>query len=88
MRSHKRGKDISHTVEILNISPHGIWILVGGRELFMDREEFPWFSEATVGQIANVELCAKEYLRWPDLDVDLAIDSIVHPEKYPLKWRR
>jgi hypothetical protein len=25
------------------------------------------------------------HLYWPDLDVDLSLDSIEHPERYPLK---
>jgi hypothetical protein len=26
----------------------------------------------------------QRHLRWPDLDVDLALESIEHPERYPL----
>jgi hypothetical protein len=61
---------------------------VDGRELFMSREDFPWFTKATVAQICRVQLKGPgTYLHWPDLDVDLAVDSIEHPDRYPLKYR-
>ena len=35
--------------------------------------------------ILNLERPQSHHLYWPDLDVDLSIDSIEHPEKFPLK---
>ena len=29
-----------------------------------------------------------EHLRWPEFDIDLGVDSIEHPERYPLRERR
>jgi hypothetical protein len=78
------GKNIS-TVEVTNISTHGIWLLTGDKELFMAYKEFPWFKDATVSKITNVEEQQKGHFYWPDLDVDLTVDIIEHPEKYPLK---
>ena len=72
-------------VEITNISKHGFWLLLDGRELFVPFEEFPWFKRATVKAILHVERPAPGHLHWPELDVDLAVDSIEHPERYPLK---
>jgi hypothetical protein len=31
-----------------------------------------------------VELVSDRHLYWPDLDVDLDVESIFHPENYPL----
>jgi hypothetical protein len=45
---------------------------------------FPWFREATIREITNVQLPSPHHLYWPDLDIDLAVESIEHPEKYPL----
>jgi hypothetical protein len=59
--------------------------LLDGRELFLPFEDFPWFKRASVEAILRVELPAPGHLCWPDLDVDLAIESIEHPERYPLK---
>jgi len=71
-------------VEVTNVSPHGFWLFVGDRELFVPFKEFPWFREASVREITNIQLPSPHHLYWPDLDVDLAVESIEHPEKYPL----
>lgn len=73
-------------VEVTNISSHGIWLLTQGRELFMSYDDFPWFKDASVGKIIHVEEPSLGHFYWPDLDVDLGIDSIEHPENYPLKF--
>ena len=73
------------TAEVTNISKHGVWLLLDDRELFLAFEHFPWFKAATVDAILNLERPAPQHLRWPELDVDLAVDSIEHPERYPLK---
>jgi hypothetical protein len=81
-----RGKRTSK-VEVLNISPHGFWLLVQDRELFVPFAEFPWFKSAPVSQVLNVELPSPHHLYWPDLDVDLAVASIEGPEAFPLVSR-
>ena len=73
------------TVEVTNISKHGFWLLLDGRELFLSFDHFPWFKLATVDAILNLERPAPQHLRWPELDVDLAVESIEHPDRYPLK---
>jgi hypothetical protein len=77
------GSNIS-PVEVTYISRHGIWILLDNEELFLPFSAFPWFQDATVGKILNVQLPSSNHLYWPELDVDLAVESIRHPEKYPL----
>jgi hypothetical protein len=83
MRSAALGASISKP-EVTNISKHGFWLLMGKEELFLAFKEFPWFKKATVQAILKVELHGEEHLHWPDLDVDLTLESIRHPEKYPL----
>jgi len=83
MRSARRGKDTS-PAEVTNISEHGVWVLVAGDEHFMPFDQFPWFRQATVDAVMNVELQGPGHLYWPDLDVDLAVESIEHPERFPL----
>ncbi len=86
MKSARPGKSIS-VVEVTNISARGFWLLIGGRERFVAFKEFPWFRHASIGQLMKVELPSPNHLYWPDLDVDIAVDSIDHPERYPLKSR-
>ena len=71
-------------VEVTNVSPHGFWLLVGERELFVSFKEFPWFRESTVRALTNVELPTPQHLYWPELDIDLAVESLEHPERFPL----
>lgn len=82
-----RGTSTSRQAEVANISAHGFWLLIDNRELFLPYETFPWFKNATVAAIINVERPQPHHLYWPDLDVDLTVDSIEHPERYPLRAR-
>ena len=86
MKSDNIGANASG-VEVLNVSPHGFWLMVGEREYFLDFDHFPWFRQATLEQLFGVELLHQEHLHWPALDVDLDLDRIQHPEKYPLVAR-
>jgi hypothetical protein len=83
MKSARRGKGTSK-VEVTNISPTGLWLMLGDREVCLPFKLFPWFRQATIGQVLNVEWPSQNHLYWPDLDIDLAVESIDHPERYPL----
>lgn len=83
MKSARRGTSTSK-VEVTNVSSHGFWILLGRKELFLPFEHFPWFRRASMGEVFNVDLPSDGHLYWPDLDVDLAVESIEHPERFPL----
>jgi len=83
MKSATIGNDISRA-EILNVSPHGFWLLAAGVEYFLGYDDFPWFRKATMEQLFHVELLHGEHLFWPKLDVDLDLERIAHPEKFPL----
>lgn len=83
MKSKTHGKDTS-VPEVTHISQHGFWLLVDDKELFLPFSEFPWFKEAPVSVILNVEWPQSHHLYWPDLDVDLTVESIEHPERFPL----
>jgi hypothetical protein len=83
MKSENIGGDTS-VVEVLNVSPHGFWLLAGGKEFFLGADNFPWFRGVTLKQLFNVELHHQDHLYWPELDIDLDLERIVHPEKFPL----
>lgn len=84
MSSRMLGKNIS-SVEVTHISNNGVWLLAGDKELFMSYADFPWFKEAAVGEILNVDEPRPGHFYWPDLDVDLTAEIIEHPERFPLK---
>ena len=54
------------------INARGILLFVGGKEYYLSYDRYPWFRNA---------------LRWDAIDVDLEIDSIIHPERYPITFR-
>ena len=83
MKSAQRGKR-TLVVEVTNISATGFWILMDNRELFLSFTRFPWFRNASVSELINVRRPSSHHLYWPNLDVDLAVESIKHPEHFPL----
>ena len=86
MKSEQLGADTS-AVEVVGITPHGVWLLLDDAEHFLAFEHFPWFREAPVRAVLAVERPQPHHLYWPALDVDLHVDSIADPDKYPLVSR-
>ena len=82
-QSGRRGKS-TLTAEVTNVSAHGFWLYAAGKERFLPFEQFPWFRDATIAQLTNVRLVSPRHLHWPDLDIDLAVESLDHPEDFPL----
>lgn len=74
-------------VHVANESPHDFWLLAGDRERFVPLAQFPWFRHATIRELSNVTLPSPHHLYWPDLDIDLVVDSLDDPERYPLVSR-
>lgn len=70
--------------EVTNISEHGFWLLIEGHEKFVSFTCFPWFQDASVRELTSVELQSPDHLYWPLLDIDVSVDSIDHPENFPL----
>lgn len=73
--------------EVAHVSKHGFWLLRADEEILLPSEKFQWFRRVTMDQICHVEAPTPEHLCWPDLDIDLAVESIRHPEAFPLASR-
>lgn len=86
MKSAPPGQGTS-VVEVANVTPSGFWLLVEGRERFLPFKDFPWFRDATIAELTHVLLPSPHHLYWPTLDIDLAVESLDHPDKYPLVSR-
>jgi hypothetical protein len=54
MRSVRRGKRIA-AVEVTNVSTNGFWMLLEEEEVFIAFRKFPWFRDATIGELTRVE---------------------------------
>ena len=74
-------------VEITHVSRHGFWILLANEELLVPFADFPFFREATIDQLLNVERPTADHLYWPQLDVDLSVQSVRDPAAFPLVAR-
>lgn len=86
MKSGNTGSNISEA-EITNVSPHGIWLLVLGKEYFLPYDQYPWFRTAQVSEIFDLELLHGHHLHWDQLDVDIELKSLERPESYPLVYK-
>lgn len=75
----------SSEVEVTHISSHGVWLLAHDKELFISYDEFPWFKDQVVKSIINVAEQSPGHFYWPEIDVDLTMEAIEHPERFPLK---
>ena len=71
-------------VEISHVSKHGFWLLQKDEELLVSFAEFPWFKEVSIEQLSKVELPSDNHLYWPQLDIDICVDSIRNPKAFPL----
>ena len=85
MSSKRPGKS-TLGIEVTDISPNGIWVLVQEEELFLPYEKFPWFKRGSVEAILNVEEQSPAHYHWPDLDVDLGVETMRNPEHFPLTY--
>ena len=70
--------------EVTNVSTHCLWLLLGDEELVLPFADFPWFKKATIEQLSDVQHPTEDHLYWPQLDVDLSVESIRKPHAFPL----
>ena len=76
------------SVSVRSILPDGIFLSVYGKDYYLSYNRLPWFRDAKTSDIFNVSMMGDDAVRWESLDVDLEIDSLLHPEKYPLVMKR
>ena len=76
--------NVTSEVEVTHVFKHGFWLLLGGEELLVPFAQFPWFKTATIEQLSDVNWPSPNHLYWPQIDVDLSVESIRTPEAFPL----
>jgi hypothetical protein len=72
---------------VTNISAVGFWLLVDDREYFVPFTDYPQFRDATVAQIYNLERLSPDQFYWPELDIDIDLEALEHPEQFPLVYK-
>jgi hypothetical protein len=65
--------------EVTSINPRGFWLRFGTEQLYLPFIEFPRFEHATASQIACVVSLGSSRVYWPELGVDLTLDTIRNP---------
>ena len=88
MKNDSENNTSNTSVSVLMINGQGIMITVGGRDYFLSYNRIPWMREASIKDVLNVQMCGDEAIEWPALDVDLEIESLRYPERYPLLIKR
>lgn len=73
--------------EVSQVTKHGLWLLLEEGEFFLPFEKFPWFATSPVAGVLNVRRLSEDHLYWPELDVDLSVDSVKNPDRFPLVAR-
>ncbi len=76
------------SVSVLMINDKGLMLSVLGQDYFVSFNRLPWMKTAPVCDVLDVRMAGDDAIEWPRLDVDLEIDSLKHPERYPLVMRR
>ena len=71
---------------ISSIQQDGFQLLTEEGECFVLFERYPAFRKAKVDQIFHIEQDDDAFY-WPDLDIDIELDALMHPERYPLIFR-
>lgn len=86
MSSSMPGAAISHS-EVTNVDKTGFWLLVDDREYFVPFDDYPVFRQATVDQIYAVQRLGPAQFHWPELDADIELEALEHPQRFPLTFR-
>ena len=76
------------SVNVLMINSQGILLNVMGNDYFVSYNRLPWMKDASIRSVLKVQMAGVNAIEWPDLDVDLEINSLKHPEQYPLVMKR
>lgn len=76
------------SVSVLMINAQGIMLSVRGNDFFLSYNRVPWLRDARISDVLNVRMCGQSAIEWEALEVDLEIDSLKHPERYPLLIKR
>ena len=71
----------------LIIERDGFWLLTRAGEYFVSFADYPDFVGATLEKIFNLQENNGDFY-WPDLDIDIELEALQHPERFPLKFKR
>lgn len=88
MQSISKNNIADTSASVLMINSQGLMLSVAGNDYFLSYNRIPWMRDASINEVLDVRMCGHNAIEWPKLDVDLEIDSLKHPERYPLIIKR
>lgn len=88
MQTTSKSNISSTSVDVLMINDRGVMLSVQGQDYFLSYNRVPWMRDATINEVLDVQMSGKNAIEWPKLDIDLEVESLKHPERYPLLIRR
>ena len=88
MQTTSKSNISSTSVDVLMINDKGVMLSVQGQDYFLSYNRVPWMRDATINEVLDVQMSGKNAIEWPKLEVDLEVESLKHPERYPLLIRR
>lgn len=74
--------------EITSILKNGFFLLVRDREFFVPFSNYPAFHDATVDQIHKFKEVSPGFFHWPELDIDIELEALEFPERFPLMFKK
>lgn len=84
----RREDGFCKSVSVLMINAQGIMLSVQGSDFFISYNRMPWLKDARISDVLNVRMSGRSSIEWEALEVDLEIESLKHPERYPLIMKR
>lgn len=75
---------VTLTSEITNITKNGFWLFTANNEYFVPFQDYPVLEQATIKQLNRFTEVVPGHFHWPDLDCDIELDALKHPEQFPL----
>ena len=88
MQQTSKNNIASTSASVLMINGDGIMLSVDGHDYFLSYNRIPWMRDASISHVLDVRMSGKNAIEWPALDIDLEIESLKHPERYPLVIKR
>ena len=88
MQTTSKSNISSTSVDVLMINDKAVMLSVQGQDYFLSYNRVPWMRDATINEVLDVQMSGKNAIEWPKLEVDLEVESLKHPERYPLLIRR
>ena len=76
------------SVSVFMNNAQGMMLSELGQDYYVSYNRVPWLRDARVSSALNMRMAGPNAIEWPELDVDLEIESLKHPERYPLGMKR